>query len=964
MITQAVCQFLPRPRAIIYHGQPSHYQSVAGWLCGIILVCLGSTAGGQNSRPDTPELVRESIQKQYKQSNERLVQMARQAGWEVRKNYSNHHIFFLQDIDSTGYPIYYRVHNTNAATLTHTSDLYAGGSVGLALSGKAERLTGRLGMWDGGRALTTHREFGVGSSRVQNKETTGDINDHTTHLAGTLIGQGLNPAARGMAFGAQLSVWNFDNDIPEMATAANDLLLSNHAYGPVVGWVLNPDRPGTDIKQKWEWWGNSIVSPTEDYQFGFYTNKASDIDRIQYSNPYYLVVRSADNKHAETGPPANTAYYIRNTSEKSTLPRSRNDGYDVIASEATAKNVLTVGAADITVGSEQVSRISVSAYSGWGPTDDGRIKPDLLGVGLPMLSTLSSGTAAYGNLMGTSMASANVTGSLLLLQELYSRFQADKFMRAATLRALVLHTATRIKPATVQELVPPDYKQGWGLLNLNAAAQVLLNDNGAHAMQELTLRQDAVHTFQVMAEGVEPLVVTICWTDPEATSTSVAPRFLNSRVPKLVNDLDLRLLDGAETTAPWLLNPNRPDQSATTGDNIRDNIEQVVIQKPIPGRSYTIRVSHKGELRYGAQPFSIIVSGLKRASCKLAVSLVPTPDTTLCAGKSIALTVGSVQAVASGALATDVSYSWLYNGDPLSGATGSVCTANQPGFYSLKVTDKSGCVGKSVTVELKGLPESPAVTPSTGQLLCATRPSVRLSVSPESGATYEWQRDGRTVASGPMTTYIATTPGQYGIRLTRQGCQSSSLPVTIESASEPVSDITPADSEILIPNGSSVRLQINSNPSYQYQWLRNEQPLLNANINRWLVNEPGQYRVRIAQQGCTALSSVRTVRWADDSKATALPDSILQNRPTDGNLLVMPNPAFDQVQVLYFRPVTNTPHAILYNTSGTAISNPISLVMKAGVLQFTLPVQDLPHGHYFIQVIDGPRIRRARLVKR
>ncbi|MCY7356498.1 MAG: S8 family serine peptidase, partial [Rudanella sp.] len=789
-------------------------------------------------------------------------------------------------------------------------------------------------------------------------------NDHTTHLAGTLIGQGLNLAARGMAFGAHLSVWNFDNDIPEMATAAKDLLLSNHAYGPVVGWALNPDRPGTDINQKWEWWGNPVISPSEDYQFGFYTTKASDIDRIQYSNPYYLVVRSADNKHAETGPPANTSYYIRNTSEKSTLLRSRNDGYDVIASEATAKNVLTVGAADIVGGGEQVNRISVSAYSGWGPTDDGRIKPDLLGVGLPMLSTLSSGTAAYGNLMGTSMASANVTGSLLLLQELYSRFQPDKFMRAATLRALVLHTATRIKSPAVQELVPPDYKQGWGLLNLSAAAQVLLNDNGAHALQELTLRQDAVYTFQVVAQGNEPLVVTICWTDPEATPTSVSTRFVNSRVPKLVNDLDLRLLDGTETASPWVLNPNRPEQAATTGDNIRDNVEQVVIQKPVPGQSYTIRVSHKGELRYGAQPFSIMVSGLKRASCKLAVSLLPTPDTTLCAGKSTALTAGAIQAVASGALATDVTYSWLFNGDPLSGATGSVYTASQPGFYSLRVTDKNGCVGKSATVELKGLSESPAVTPSTGQLLCAARPSVRLSVSPEAGATYEWLRDGRTVANGPLTTFIASTPGQYSIRLTRQGCQSSSLPITIELATEPASDIIPADSEILIPNGSSVRLQINPNPSYQYQWLRNEQTLPNATISRWLVNQPGQYRVRIVQQGCTALSSVRTVRWADDSKATTLPDSILQNRPADSNLLVMPNPAFDQVEVLYFRPVTNTPYATLYNASGAAISNPISLVMKAGVLQFSLPVQDLPHGHYFIQVVDGPRIRRARLVKR
>jgi hypothetical protein len=943
--------------------QPSRTQSVACWFWVLVAVCFTTTCWGQSIPKTRVDQTETDLAQRYRLTSKRVLRAAKKAGWPLRKNYSNDHILFLQDIDPTGQPIYYQVHNANAALITQTSRLYAGGSAGLNLSGKADRLVGRLGMWDGGRALATHREFGTTTSRILNKETTGDINDHTTHLAGTLIAQGLNPAARGMAFGASLSVWNFDNDIPEMATAAKDLLLSNHSYGPVVGWVLNPDRPGTDLNQKWEWWGNPTISQTEDYQFGFYTTRAADIDRIQYSNPYYLVVRSADNKHAETGPPANTSYYIRNTNEKSTLARSRNDGYDVIAAEATAKNVLTVGAADLTTGSEQASRITVSSYSGWGPTDDGRIKPDLLGVGLPLLSTISSGSAAYGSLMGTSMASANVTGSLLLLQELYSRFRPDQFMRAATLRALVLHTATRIRPAISQGIVPPDYKQGWGLLNLNDAAEVLLNDNGAHALQELALRQDAIHTVQVVAQGNEPLVVTIGWTDPEATPTSVSSRFVNSRVPKLVNDLDLRLLDGAETTSPWVLNPNRPADVATTGDNIRDNIEQVVIQNPVPGRTYTIRVSHKGDLRYGAQPFSLVVSGLKRAACKLMVSLLPTPDTTLCSGKSIALSVGSVHAAVSSALATDVSYSWMLNGDPIPGAFGSSNSVNQPGFYALKVTDKNGCVGKSANVEIKGVPPAPALIPATPQLLCAARPSVRFSVAPQAGVYYEWQRDGRTVANGPLPTFVATTPGRYTVRLKHQVCESTSSPVALESASELANDISPVDTEILIPVGTSVRLQTNPNPGYQYQWLRNEQTLPNANTNRWLVDQPGQYRVRIGQQGCTALSSVRTVSWADGTKITTLPDSILQYRPADTDLLVMPNPAHDQVQILYFRPVTNTPTATLYTLGGSVVADQLQMTLKGGIYQLILPVWHLPQGHYFIQVFDGPRVRRARFVK-
>jgi hypothetical protein len=76
-----------------------------------------------------------------------------------------------------------------------------------------------------------------------------------------------------------------------------------------------------------------------------------------------------------------------------------------------------------------------------------------------------------------------------------------------------------------------------------------------------------------------------------------------------VNDLDIRISDGTTTYSPWVLDPAHPSLSATTGDNIRDNVEQVYITGAVPGKAYTITVSHKGTLSSGSQAYSIIATG-------------------------------------------------------------------------------------------------------------------------------------------------------------------------------------------------------------------------------------------------------------------------------------------------------------------------------------------------------------------
>ncbi|TAE33543.1 MAG: peptidase S8 [Cytophagales bacterium] len=513
----------------------------------------------------------------------------------------------LWGLDDLGNLLYEQTYsNTRAANTTRTSDLYAGGVLGLSLSGSSANVRDRLGVWDGGRLLATHGEFG---GRVTQMDNPASIDNHATHVAGTMVAAGRNPLARGMAFGANIKGYDFSGGDTEMADNAGNYLVSNHSYGFTSGWNFNDARTTT---VKWEWHGDTTINATDDYKFGFYDTRTRTWDRIANSAPYYLIVKSGGNAHGDSGPGAGGQYYLVNHQNRiSTRPRNDQNGYDQISTNGTAKNILTVAAiSNISNGYNAPSDVRLGSFSSWGPTDDGRIKPDISAVGVSVLSTGSRSDSAYAVLSGTSMSTPNTSGSVLLLQELYSQRNNGEFMRASTLKGLVLHTANEAGDAP-----GPDYRFGWGLLNTGRAGQVILNTDRNHLLSEQTLNQGQTYSIPVVASGRGPLVVSISWHDPESVATTVTAANHNNRTPKLVNDLDVRVssvgIDGARQTGlPWVLNPDQPDQPATTGDNIRDNIEQVMIANPVPGRSYTITVTHKSSLTGNKQDYALLASGI------------------------------------------------------------------------------------------------------------------------------------------------------------------------------------------------------------------------------------------------------------------------------------------------------------------------------------------------------------------
>lgn len=559
---------------------------------------------------NTAYLVDWSHQDSLRASAERdsAIRVARRYGYPVDGLFEGTR-YSLQGFDATGQMQYNASSNAISAQVINTNEIHPGGDAGLSLTGSGKTLC----LWEIGRPRITHVEI-AGRTTLADFSSQ-SIDNHANHVAGTLIAAGINPLAKGMAYEANLRVFDAALDASEMATeGAAGRRLSNHSYGDFAGWVYG-DFSGED---GWHWWGSTSVSQTIDLKFGQYEARARSWDNVAFNAPFFLPVKAAGNNRG-LGPNPGVQHWVRNASNQwisSLTTRERNggtSGYDCLPTYANAKNILTVGSLRHTsLGNLFVFFLANS--SSWGPTDDGRIKPDVVALGVNIFSAFSEDNNSYGNFSGTSMASPAVAGSAQLLLQHYENLNPGFSIRSSALKALIIHTADQL-----DNEVGPNYRAGWGLMNTRAAADLItesFDPDGRHRLRSIdTVFNNGTREFTYFHDGQSPFKVTIVWTDPPG---NIQGNTLNSTTARLVNDLDLRLIRMSDnaTFFPWTLNPASPAAEATKSDNFRDNVEQIY-EENLPAGYYTIRVSHKGSLSGGRQLFSTIVSG--RANDIIAV---------------------------------------------------------------------------------------------------------------------------------------------------------------------------------------------------------------------------------------------------------------------------------------------------------------------------------------------------------
>jgi len=643
-------------------------EEVRPYLCTLVPAgeARRSDYRSQVARQEKEQLMRVADEKwaQRDEVERKLNDMAARLGVE-RKMEIGEGRYAVFAGEMNGEPIWIVSQNQIAAASISADELWPTNTAPWTSSSTGLDLTGTnvlLGMWEvGGTVRETHSEL---QGRVIQADGVTNLNYHATGVAGTMAAGGVqyfsSPASgrlmRGVAYQADVDAYDLQYFSLELADAAagttNDagLRLSNHSWGFAAGWrqqtfTYYDGQNYITVTNGWIWEGPRSFDYAEDPKFGMYLSDRPDgtgcaqLDAFLSTNAtrHLLIYAAGNDRFDGPGSPPSTYYVIESSSLyifNNPGPNERDwtsgDGdtyaFDTMAAPGTAKNVLTVGSVrDVfhVVGSQtnwgyaNNSTVTLSSFSACGPTDDGRIKPDVVAVGeanpaaraFPIVTPDSGSDTAAQGIAGTSIAAPVVTAGLALpfqrRNQLFTNLtsEADAF-RGSTWKGLAIHTADDVGN------VGPDYQTGWGLFNaVSAVRQVELDaahGRGTH-IKEIELAVGETNSWLIQLDGSR-YKGTVLWPDPAGSPSGTVT--IDPTTPMLVNNIDfwLETEDGSQTFLPWVLNPDLTNKTeaaraaaATTGYDNRNNIEQVVIAVPTAG-TYRVFVAHAGGTAGGQTP--------------------------------------------------------------------------------------------------------------------------------------------------------------------------------------------------------------------------------------------------------------------------------------------------------------------------------------------------------------------------
>jgi uncharacterized protein YfaP (DUF2135 family) len=386
----------------------------------------------------------------------------------------------------------------------------------------------------------------VGITDMVGDGSTEDVHSgHGTHVACTVLGDGSHSAIyAGVAPEAELYFQALQRDS------------DGNFYSPSLNYMLNSAH-SAGARTHTNSWGAKT-------NFGKYTTDSEDVD--DRSNYYDDIVA---NRQGIT-----------------TLFATGNDGPGVgsVTPPATAKNAIAVG-------NHHNRGISapdtLASSSSRGPTDDGRIRPDVTAPGTWVRSCRSQDAADisgsswnnqwYLEYSGTSMATPNTAGAAALIREYVKEIAQRPEPQGALVKAMLILGAIDTGSRDI-----PNNNEGWGRIDLQNSLVPSSADVGIWVDDRNSLRsgQTREYSFNV-TRAWSTLKVVLVWSDYRGSRLATN---------QLKNDLDLEVISPSGSST-YLGNVFSGGRSNTGGSTDDVNPVEVVLVDQAEKGVWTVRIT-------------------------------------------------------------------------------------------------------------------------------------------------------------------------------------------------------------------------------------------------------------------------------------------------------------------------------------------------------------------------------------